>query len=342
MNRSMLGVIDATTQPESMEDLLLHRSLAAVPFAGRYRLIDFILSNMVNSGIQSVAIFPKHQYRSLMDHLGSGKDWDLNRKRDGLFFFPSPKLESEGEKSGLFCHFAQHIDYFKRSTQKYALISNCYTVFNMDFSPILKKLEADGCDILQIHNQGRPIELYVVSVSLLIELIETRKETGYTCIQDIVNDANHSYHICQYEMDGYCEQIQSIQDFYTISMELLQKENWCQLFNKFQPIYTKVKDEPPTKYTDTSLVKNSMIANGTVIEGEIEQSVISRAVFIGKNTTVKNCIIMQKSKVGENCELAHVIIDKDAVIGDGVKLIGTPEEPIVIRKGSVQGVLMNS
>ncbi|WP_100331924.1 GlgC family sugar phosphate nucleotidyltransferase [Bacillus xiapuensis] len=342
MNASMLGVIDATTHPESMKDLLLHRSLAAVPFAGRYRLIDFILSNMVNSGIQSVAIFPKYQYRSLMDHVSSGKNWELDRKRDGLFFFPSPNLEGAEEKIGAFCHFAEHMDYFKRSTQEYALISNCYTVFNMDFSPILNRLREESCDILQICNQGRPIDLYVVPVSLLIQMVNTRKETGYTCMRDIVSDPGHQYKVCQYEINGYCEQILTSKDFYKTSMELLEKENWCQLFNKFQPIYTKVKDEPPTQYTDTSSVKNSMIANGAVIEGEVEQSVIFRAVHIGKHSKVKNCIIMQKTNIGENCVLEHVIVDKDAVIGDGQTLIGTAKEPLIIRKGSVQGVLMNS
>ncbi|MBM7649735.1 glucose-1-phosphate adenylyltransferase [Bacillus ectoiniformans] len=342
MNKSMLGVIDATTHPEAMGDLLNHRSLAALPFAGRYRLIDFILSNMVNSGIQSVAIFPKSQYRSLMDHLGSGKNWDLDRKRDGLFFFPSPNVDHEEEEIGAFSHFAHHLDYFYRSKQTYALISNCYTVFNMDFSPILERLESHECDILEICNQGKPVDMYVVPVSLLIDFVTNRKETGYTSMRDIVNDDSHMYNVCRYECSGYCEQIQSTTDLYRTSMELLKKENWSQLFNKFQPVYTKVKDEPPTKYTNRSAVRNSMIANGARIEGEITDSIISRAVRVGENTEIKRSIIMQKSQVGRNCLLEHVIIDKDVIIGDGVTLRGTPDEPIVIRKGSIQGALMNS
>ena len=117
MNKRLLGVIDATTVHKDLHELALHRSVAAIPFGGRYRLIDFILSNMVNSGIQSVAIFPKFQYRSLMDHLGSGKNWDLNRKRDGLFFFPSSNLDKTYPGIGSLDHFAENIDFFNRSTQ---------------------------------------------------------------------------------------------------------------------------------------------------------------------------------------------------------------------------------
>ena len=151
MKRKLLGVIDATTYHEDLEDLLTHRSLAALPFGGRYRIIDFVLSNMVNSGIRSVAIFPKLQYRSLMDHLGSGKNWDLNRKRDGLFFFPSPIIDNDGNKIGSFEHFAANLDFFYRSTQEYSIIANCYTVFNMDFRPILDSYIQADCDITEIH-----------------------------------------------------------------------------------------------------------------------------------------------------------------------------------------------
>ncbi|HZG73953.1 MAG TPA: sugar phosphate nucleotidyltransferase [Chondromyces sp.] len=342
MRTSLLGVIDATTSYESLEDLTQHRSLAALPFAGRYRLIDFILSNMVNSGIESVAIFPKFQYRSLMDHLGSGKNWDLNRKKDGLFFFPSPQLESKEEGVGSFCHFAGHMDYFYRSRQKYALISNCYTVCNIDFEPVVKRFEEEGCDILEISHQGRPLDMYIVSTSLLIELIKNRKESGYTCMKDIVTDYRHNYHVCGYEFNGYCKQIKSIADYYSTSMELLKKEYWSQLFNEFQPIYTKVKDEPPTKYKPESVVRNSIIANGASIEGDVENSIISRSVRIGEGTQVKNSIIMQKTQIGKNCRLEGVIIDKDVIIGDGITITGSAEEPVVIRKGSIQGALMNS
>lgn len=343
MKRKLLGVIDATTYHDDLEDLLTHRSLAALPFGGRYRIIDFVLSNMVNSGIQSVAIFPKLQYRSLMDHLGSGKNWDLNRKRDGLFFFPSPIVDNMGNKIGSFDHFAANLDFFYRSTQEYCIITNCNTVFNMTFRSLLDWHTHAGCDITELHHKdGSSMEMYLIKTSLLIKLIETRNETGYTCMKDVVNDLDHLYSICHYEYTGYAVKIDSIQSYFSTSMNLLKSDIWKQLFIKEQPVFTKVKDEPPTKYMKGSLVQNTMIANGCVINGTVENSVISRGVKIGKGSVIKNCIIMQKCQIEENCYLDSVILDKDVKIETGTHLSGTSLTPYVVRKGTKQGALMNS
>ena len=343
MKRKLLGVIDATTYHEDLEDLVNHRSLAALPFGGRYRIIDFILSSMVNSGIRSVAIFPKMQYRSLMDHLGSGKNWDLNRKRDGLFFFPSPIVESDENKIGSFEHFAANMDYFNRSTQEYAFISNCNTIINMDIAPIFEWHNEAQCDITEIrHQDGRSMEMYLIKTSLLIKLIEKRHETGYTCMKDVVTDLSAAYTICHYEYNGYAVTIDSIDNYFSTSMKLLDSKVWKQLFLKEQPIITKVKDEPPTKYVQESVVNNAMIANGCHISGTVENSIIARGVKIGKGAVIKNCIIMQKCQIEENCYLDSVILDKDVKVEAGTYLTGTAHAPYVIRKGTKQGALMNS
>jgi glucose-1-phosphate adenylyltransferase len=342
VNNMLLGVIDATTYHEELRELSLHRSLGAIPFAGRYRLIDFILSNMVNSGIVSVAIFPKYQYRSLMDHLGSGKNWDLNRKRDGLFFFPSPNLDSPNKGIGSFNHFAANMDYFYRSRQEYALIANCYTVFNMDFKPVLDRHINTGCDITVICKENQSLEMFLVKKSLLIDLINTRSETGYTCMCDVVADQTNNYTLCTYEYTGSTVSVDSIETYYKASMQLLQSHIWKDLFQKDQPIYTKVKDEPPTRYAQGSTVRNSIVANGCRIEGTVENSIISRGVIIGKGTVIKNSIIMQKCEIGENCVLENAILDKDVKVQTNTILTGTEENPFVVQKGTVQGALMNS
>jgi glucose-1-phosphate adenylyltransferase len=342
MNKEMLGVIDATTHNEAIGDLILNRSMAAVPFAGRYRLIDFVLSNMVNSGIDSVAIFPRFQYRSLMDHLGYGKEWDLNRKRDGLFFFPSPSIDAKFEYLGCFKQFENNIDYFQRSTQKYALITNGYTVCNIDYKDILERHIHSNCDITEVRTEGKSIEMFILETSLLIDLVTNHEKTGYHSILDVVSDHHNQLKICDYEYKGYVTTIDSIESYFTHSLELLDPSIWKQLFVKTNPIYTKVKDEPPTKYVNGSNVKNSMIANGCVIEGHVENSIIFRGVKIGKGTVVKNSIIMQKSKIGDNCNLDYVILDKDVKIESEVTLKGERTAPSVLRKGSIQGALMNS
>ncbi len=338
----MLGVIDATTFHEGLEVLMTHRSLAAVPIAGRYRLIDFVLSNMVNSNIESVAIFPKYQYRSLMDHLGSGKNWDLNRKRDGLFFFPSSDIEKNTNGIGSFAHFEANLDFFYRSKQKYSLIANCFTVFNMDFRPILQKHIHSGCDVTEIRHQGESMQMYLMKTSLLIELIKTREMTGYTCVNDLVLDRDQPYRLCTHDFDGYAKMIDSIQAYFSTSMSILEPQIWKQLFRTDRPIYTKVKDEPPSRYKKGASVSHSMVANGCQIEGVVENCIISRGVKIGKGSVVKNCIIMQKTQIDEDCILESVIVDKDVKIELGTRLVGATDSPYVIPKGTVQGALMNS
>lgn len=342
MNKQLLGVIDATTFHEGLEDLTVHRSLAAVPFAGRYRLIDFVLSSMVNSGIRSVAIFPKFQYRSLMDHLGSGKNWDLNRKRDGLFFFPSSNIEGNNEGFGCFQHFAANMDYFDRSLQKYTLITNCYTVFNIDYKVVLKKHIESGCDITEIRKQGKSLGMFILKTSLFVDLIKNREETGYTTMKDVVLDINHDMKICHYEYNGFAEMINSIEKYYSTNLEMLDPNVWKQVFLKNSPIYTKVKDEPPTRYLKGSSVQNAMVANGCQIEGIVENSIVARGVKIGKGSIIKNCIILQKTQIGENCVLDSVILDKDVKIEDDTVMVGDSTKPHVIRKGTVQGALIKS
>lgn len=344
MNKKLLGVIDATTYYEELEKLINHRSLAALPFGGRYRLIDFILSNMVNSGIESVAIFPKARYRSLMDHLGSGKNWDLNRKRDGLFFFPTPLVDVNGSGIGSFNHFAENMDFFYRSRQEYALIANCYTVSNIDFKKILQVHIESNCDIMEIRKNGIPLQMYLVKTSLLISLIESRHSTGYSRMADVLADINSPYKTCRYEYGERAYIIDSIQSYYNISMNLLKPDAWKSIFQGGRPIYTKVMDEPPTSHLNGSKVKNSMIANGCQIEGTVENSIIFRGVTIEKGAVVKNSIIMQKSIIEENCYLDSVILDKDVKVQKGTVLTGSSKQPHVISKGMVvlQGAVMRA
>ncbi|PLS09641.1 sugar phosphate nucleotidyltransferase [Neobacillus cucumis] len=335
MSCSMLGIINATTEFDTFQNLTAHRSLASLPYAGRYRLIDFMLSNMVNSGITNVAIFTGQETRSLMDHLGSGKQWDLDRKRDGLFVF-SPDGNSRNERFGSFAHFAKNMTYFLRSKQKYVVITNCYTIGTIDFCKILNCHMETGADITEVVHNGNSLQTYILSKDLLLSLFEQYKNQGYYNILDVVHDKRHQFQINLYDWTGYIAIIDSLSNYYQNSLELLQPTVWKQVFTKNEPIFTKVKDEPPTRYKKDAKVTNSMIANGCMIEGEVENSVIFRAVKIGKGAIVRNSIIMQKCKIEENCVLDGVIIDKDVNIGNGIQLKGTTEAPHVVKKGTVQ------
>ncbi|MCY8463703.1 glucose-1-phosphate adenylyltransferase subunit GlgD [Bacillus atrophaeus] len=342
INNQILGVIDETTYKHSLQDLAAQRSLGAIPFAGRYRLIDFMLSNMVNADIRSVAIFPKYRYRSLMDHLGAGKEWDLHRKKDGLFFFSSPHLHHEYDEFGSFRQFSDHLDYFHRSSQQYAVITNSHTVCNIQFKYVLKRHQEAGCDITEVYQDGQSLQIYLMSSKLLKDLIYGHTEKGYKTIQEAVEKESSTLTVCPYEYSGYAAVIDSVEKYYLHSMQLIQPSFWQQVFLPQLPIYTKVKDEPPTKYGKHSAVRNSLVANGCVLEGEVENCILFRGVHVGKGTKLKNCIIMQKTQIGEDCVLEQVISDKDVRIGNATEAAGTIEQPLVLKKGLVQGELMNS
>ena len=335
MPRSMLGIINATDEFDTFENLTAHRSLAALPFAGRYRLIDFMLSNMVNSGINSVAIFTGLEIRSLMDHLGSGKQWDLDRKRDGLFVF-TPDGRFGDEKFGTFAHFARNIAYFLRSKEEYVVITNCYTIGTINFSTILEHHIESEAEITEVFHNEKSLQTYILKKSLLLSLFEQYKDQGYYSILDVVRENSQTLQINRYNHTGYIAIIDSLQSYYKNSMDILQTSAWKQVFTEDEPIFTKVKDEPPTRYKKGAKVGNSMIANGSIIEGEVENSIIFRSVKIGKGSVIRNSIIMQKSQIGENCVLDGVILDKDTKIENGVQLSGTAEAPNVIEKGTVQ------
>ncbi len=342
MNKRLLGVVDATTFFEDLIELTRHRSVAAIPFGGRYRLVDFVLSNMVNSGIQSVAIFPKYEYRSLMDHLGSGKNWDLNRKHDGLFFFPSSIFDKPSREIGSFDNYAANIDFLKRSTQEYAVISKANLIFNMDFEKLLEWHIENGCDITEVRKNGQSLEIFVLKTELLLELIVSRYKIGYMGMKDVVTDLYSPFKVCSFNYDEYAVTVNSVKSYFSASMDLLNLDIWKKLFLKDRPILTKVKDEPPTRYAKTANVFNSMVANGAEIQGKVENSIIARGVKIAKGAVVKNSIIMQKSQIGENCVLDHAILDKDVRVESGVTITGTQEAPYILKKGFVQGVRMNS
>lgn len=329
----IVAIVDASNSTPGLEDLTMYRSSASIPFAGRYRLIDFVLSNIVNSGINSVGLFPSYPFVSLMDHVAMGKSWDLDRRKDGLFFLPPHQRENNHAGVGSFVAFEEHDNFFTKSRQGYVVVTNTFTICQLDYSEMLNAHIESGVDITEAVSGGTALKSYIMSKDLLIDLIRTYRDKKVISVEDVVKLKKNPYTFGQYEYNGYFAIIDSIESYFKESMALLNKEKWNGLFLKDCPIYTKVKDEPPVRYINGSLVKLSLLANGSLIEGHVSNSVINRAVVIKGGAKLDHCIIMQKSVIGENCDLAYVIADKDVHIEAGVMLHGTPETPIVIRKG---------
>lgn len=370
--KQVLGLINLHENEEFFKELTHHRSLAVVPFLGRYRLIDFILSNMVNSGIQNVGILVPNKYRSIMDHLRSGKEWDLARKRDGLFILPPAHAHfSMGIYKGDMEHFHNHLDYIKRSSQQYVLIAGSKMICNMNFKDAFQFHIDKGADITVLYKPAascsadfpRPIaircrgdqvvdmevnpgsaapfedismEMYIMSKSRLISIVEGCISRGeFDFVKDGIIKNIGRLQICGYPHNEFVAKINSVQSYYRHSMSLLETETWRQLFHKDRPIYTKVKDEAPANYRASAEVSNSLVANGCIIEGRVENSILFRGVTVQKGAHIKDSIILQKCQIDAGATLENVICDKECHVTEGRNLKGEKNYLLVIEKGMV-------
>jgi glucose-1-phosphate adenylyltransferase len=367
---SALGIIVTGGRKESMKELVAKRSVSAIPVGGKYRAVDFVLSNMVNSGIDKVGVVTQYSFRSLMDHLGSGKEWDLDRRRDGLFIFP-PYLA--GENSGWYRGSADgmynNMTFLKRSLEDYVIISTGNCVYKMDYNEVLEAHEASGADIttmirnmsdlgeeelvnfgiVNLDDTGRIIDMqekpihpkgslasigvYVLKRELLIDLlVESHSQGRYDFVKDIIIRKLDKLVINGYKFEGYWRSMSSIAMFYKCNMEMIEPDVTRELFEEKGRVFTKVKDETPTKYNEEAIVKHSVVADGCIIEGEVYNSVLSRGVKVGRGSVIRDSIIMQDSIIGTGVTLEHVILDKEVVVSDGKTLKGAGSHPVIVGK----------
>ncbi|CQR72692.1 Glycogen biosynthesis protein GlgD [Sporomusa ovata DSM 2662] len=373
MLKNTMGIINLHESHESFREITKHRPLAAIPFAGRYRLIDFVLSNFINSGITNVGILSAGNSRALFDHIRSGKEWDLARKRDGLFLLPSWQT---GNVQGAFpndlADFFSNLDYIKSSRQRFALLSGSRAVCNInyeaaynyhlmkaaDITVLYKEYsidEAKGLSeatMLETDSDGRVVDMEVCPVNprsnklslemvilerqLLVDLIDASVSRGGTNFtRDCIMRDMENLKIYGFPFTGYLARIDSMQNYFDHSMKLLTPKIWQEIFFAHGSIYTKVKDEAPAKYQRDAMVKSSLVANGSVIAGKVENSVLFRGVKVHKDARVTNSIVMQKGEIGPGAVIENVICDKDVKITAGKKLKGELNHPIVIEKGTV-------
>ena len=364
------GLIVSDERTTRLKDLTLSRSTAAVPFGGRYRIIDFILSDMVNAGLTSVGLITEKNYHSLMDHLGSGKEWDLHRKRDGLFILPPFMTKANaGVFRGAVDAIRSVIGYVRRTAEDYVILSWPRVVMNVDLVPMMEQHIATGADVtilyaedgaLQPEEQSQDLRLImdekgrvtdmeldayrprsvnrscdvmILRKELLEYLVEEAFARGeYDFHRDILLKKYRTLNIMGYKYEGFLARVESIESYFTGNMALLNPDVQADLFNPRHPIYTKVKDEVAARYSVSAQVKNSLVADGCVIEGQVENSVLFRGVHVKPGARVFNSIIMQGAEIDENVLLDHVILDKGVKILPGRTLQGYDSFPIVIRK----------
>ncbi len=333
MNKNMVALIDATSIYYETGRLTDHRPIGAIPFYGRYRLIDFTLSSMKNSGIRTVAVFPKRSSRSLRGHLGNGKTWELHRNYGGFFFLPSTYLEIEEEYFVSYRRIKDHIEFLERATEEYVLITSSYAVINIDYKKVLKSHVDSNANITRVMHNGKPISIYLLSRRYLLELVATSELHGENDIGHTIN-IREGIKINEYEHAGYTRMINSIEEYFKASMELLMEENRDHIFSKEAPVYTKVNDSYPTRYIGNPTIDNSIVTSGCSIEGNLKNSILGRYVKVGKDTVVENSVLLEDVEIGSNCVVKYAILDKNVHLSDGAKVIGTPNNIQVVSKNT--------
>lgn len=367
---NVLGLVFANMHDTTLGDMTKNRTMGSLMFGGRYRLIDFPLSNMVNSGISEVGVITKSNYQSLLDHLGSAREWDLARKKGGLYILPPfGNVESTLYRGRIEALYGA-MSFIKHSRAKYVVLSDCDVVTNIDYKPIVAAHIESGADITAVAHTGvyssediktstvfnvdadknvtsvlinpdisgtctTSLNVFVMSMDFLIETVNDAMARGNVSFErNILQEKCRELKIKIYEYDNYFSKLNSPESYFKSNMALLEPENARKLFVPKRSIYTKVSDNAPVKYDLDSKVSNSLIADGCIIEGEVENSVLFRGVKVGKGAKVKNCILMQGTVVGDNAELNYLITDKNVSICENHILTSSPQYPMYVGKGA--------
>ena len=376
-NADALGIIFPNSYDSTISELTRDRSMASIPFAARYRLIDFVLSNMVQGGIDNITIMVRENYLSLLDHLGSGREWDLTRKNGGLNTIPPFAYKNAKIYNGRVEALYNIKGFLNRCKEKYVVISDANIAANIDFKKILDAHIETGADVTCVYSTKAEIDklpetitngqemfytfetkgtkitkirinpdvtegihncsmnIYVIAKDLLQELIEAAYINGDTYFErDILAKQIDKLNIHGYAFDGYLSTMYSLETYFQASMNLLKPENLEQLFSPNQ-IYTKIRDDTPTRYTADSTVKNTMAADGCVIEGTVENCILFRGVKVGKGAVVKNSILMQDTVVEPGADVEYIITDKNVTIGENKHIAGSESFPVYVKKHQV-------
>jgi glucose-1-phosphate adenylyltransferase len=336
-------------------------------------MVDFILSSMVNSGIDNISLIVRKNYHSLMDHLGSGREWDLTRKNGGLNIVPPFADKTVKIYNGRIEALASIIEFLNSQKEEYVILSDANIAVNFDFKDFINKHIASGADVTAAYaeeklpesaienqsnnkglyytfdiNNGRvtnikinskdtsvqnySMNIYIINRKLLVDQVRDAYVRGYAYFErDVLAPNLDKLNVQAYKYDGYHARISDIRSYFVENMKLLDEDNLNALFSG-ETIYTKIRDDNPTRYINGSKAANCMVADGCVIEGTIENCVLSRGVKIGKGAVVKNCVLMQDTIIAEGAKVEYVITDKNVTITADKEIKGTDTFPVYVAK----------
>ena len=373
MASSAAGIIFSSLNNNTLSRLTSDRTVAAIPFACRYRLIDFALSNMVNANISNIYVVANYKYRSLLEHLGSGKDWDLARREGGITFVSPFQTSHKGDNKMFSTHMEalksmrEYIDEIK---EEYVVLMDSDTALTIDVTDIIHSHEATGAAVTIVtslvsedytaktarpmiasvagkvtqiamsnaYDERHPdlaLGIYVMKAEYLRRVIEEAEAYDLNSFTMFLLKNCKSSNYMTYRYNGFAASVSSFLDYYKYSMELVNNEKAREslLWKKEAPIFTRVHNSAPTKHAPTAIVENSMIADECNIEGTVKNSVIFRDVTIEKGAVVENCVLFHGTHVCKNAKLNCIVADKDVLVSEGVNLSGNHNMPFFIQKG---------
>ena len=348
--KSVLGMVFANIHEGTLDSLTAMRTMGSVPFCSRFRLIDFPLSNLVESGVTKIGVVTNANFRSLMDHIGTGKPWDLSRKSDGLFLLPPFSAGNVAMWGNRIDAIYGNMNFLHQSHQTYVLMTDCDHIVIVGVHGKMPKNIGSVLCFDKVDENGRITEMsldrdiedevfyscniMIMKKYLLETLIQTAHSKNEISYQRNIIMANiKNLKINAYDAtDSFVGTIDSIQSYYKISMSLLEKENRQKLFSS--PISTKERDDMPTLYGPESVTKNSLVADGCIIDGTVENCIIFKGVKVEKGAVVKNSILMQDTVIGENSKVNCVIADKNVSIKSSAELSGAETFPVCLAKNT--------
>ena len=358
-----LGIILAGGGSSRLQTLTSKRAVAAMPLAGTYRSIDFALSNMSNSGVGTVAVVTQYSSRSLNIHLSSSKWWDFGRKQGGLYLLnPTITPENTHWYRGTADALIQNLDFIKERHEPYVIIASGDGVYKLDYNKVLERHAATGAEItivckrmpkaeserfgvLELDENGRIVSwaekdehgvpdgekiincgIYVVRRRHLIHLLEEAAREGkYHLVTDTIIPHLAEKKIMSYMLDTYWTNIASVKAYFECNKDFLDPKLRAFFFSEYPVVHTKVDDNPPAKFNSNARVSNSLVAGGSIVNGNVADSVLFKKVYVGDRSNVKNCILMDDVYIGDDVVLENYIVDNKTRIANGTCLVGDPD-----------------
>ncbi len=354
----------------NFKGLTERRPVASVSFLGRYGIIDFVLSNLSNSKIDNVGVLIKEKPRSLFKHMGLGNSWNFNSKSGGISLLYNERYANNPHYNHDINNMIENIAFLNKSKADYVVIAPAHIITTMNYQDVIEEHERSGADITMVYKhiddadesfiggdilklksgcvvevkenkvnrKDRDISLdtYVINLKTLVKLLtKAQNISAFFSLRDTLSYLSDEHEIKAYEYKGYARCLNSMEAYYKYSLEFLDLDVFSQVFKSNWPIYTNTNDTPPSKYKKNAQVKKSFIANGAIVDGTVEESILGRNVEIGKGAFVKNCILLSGCKVSAGSHLENVILDKEARVEKHKELIGDKESPLYVKEGDV-------